>query len=119
MRCESSYVFQKEQTGFYFCGIEKSFNFKLVMTLEGSGTFVSDAVVTLASADGRKLVEHLAHGPLFLARLPAGDYAVSATFRNQTRTRTIRLRGDPLHTVYMRWPADPAREDVTLPWDAK
>lgn len=97
---------------------EKSYNFKLVLTLEGSGSFVSDARVTLSNAAGKKLVEHVTEGPLFLAGLPAGAYVVSATFRNLTHTRKFQVRADRLQTEYMRWPVDPAL-DVTLPWDAK
>ena len=95
---------------------EKSYNFKLVLTLEGSGTFVSDARVTLANASGQKLVEHVTEGPLFLAGLPAGAYVVTVTFRNLTQTRKIQVRADRLHTEYLRWPADPA-QDVTTPWE--
>jgi hypothetical protein len=97
---------------------EKSYNFKLVLTLEGSGTFVSDARVTLSSAAGKKLVEHVTEGPLFLAGLPAGAYVVTATFRNVTHTKKFQVRADRLHTEHMRWLAD-AAQDVTLPRDAK
>jgi hypothetical protein len=93
---------------------EKYYNFKLVLTLDGSGTFVSDARVTLSSAAGQKLVEHVTEGPLFLAGLPAGAYVVSATFRSITHTRKIQVRADRLHTEQMRWPIDPAL-DVTTP----
>ena len=97
---------------------EKSYNFKLILTLEGSGTFVSDARVTLTGAGGQKLVEHVTEGPLFLAGLPAGAYVVTATFRNVTHTRKFQVRADRLHTEQLRWPADPSL-DVTLPYEAK
>ena len=97
---------------------EKFYNFKLILGLEGSGSFVSDARVTLSTASGQKLVEHVTEGPLFLAGLPAGAYVVTATFRNQTLTRKFQVRADRLHTEYLRWPADPA-VDVTTPWEAK
>lgn len=97
---------------------EKSYNFKLVMALEGSGSFVSGARLTLANAAGKTLVEHTAGGPLFLAGLPAGAYTVTATFRNVAHTRKIQLRADRLHTEYLRWPAS-AEQDFTLPWSAK
>ena len=97
---------------------EKFYNFKLMLGLEGSGSFVSDARVTLSTASGQKLVEHVTEGPLFLAGLPAGAYVVTATFRNQTLTRKFQVRADRLHTEYLRWPADPA-VDVTTPWEAK
>jgi hypothetical protein len=93
---------------------EKSYNFKLILTLEGTGTFVSDARVTLSNAAGARLIEHVTEGPLFLAGLPAGAYVVSVTFRNVTHTRKFQARADRLHTEYLRWPADVA-QDVTLP----
>ena len=97
---------------------EKSYNFKLVLTLQGSGAFVSDARVTLSTAAGRRLLDHVTEGPLFLAGLPAGAYVLTATFRDQPHTRKFQVRTDRLHTEYMRWPADQAL-DVTMPWDAK
>ena len=97
---------------------EKSYNFKLVLTLEGSGSFVAGAKVTLAKASGDKLVEHVTDGPIMLAGLPAGGYVLSASFRGITHTRKFQVRADRLHTEYLRWPADPA-QDVTFPPDAK
>jgi hypothetical protein len=97
---------------------EKSYNFKLVLTLDGSGTYVSDARITLSSAAGKKLVEHVTEGPLFLAGLPAGAYVVTATFRNVTHAKKFQVRADRLHTEHMRWLAD-ATQDVTLPREVK
>lgn len=97
---------------------EKSYNLKLVLTLEGSGSFASDARVTIASAAGRKLLEHVTEGPIFLAGLPAGAYVVTANFRNITHTRKVQVRADRLHTEHLRWPADP-QFDVTLPPEMK
>ncbi len=97
---------------------EKSYNFKLVMALEGSGAFVSDARLTLSTAAGRKLVETATEGPLFLAGLPTGAYVVSATFRNVTHSKKFQVRADRLHTEYLRWPADP-KLDVTTPWEER
>ncbi len=97
---------------------EKFYNFKLVLGLEGSGSFVADARVTLSSSAGQKLVEHVTEGPLFLAGLPAGAYVVSATFRNQTLTKKFQVRADRLHTEYLRWPAD-LQQDVPTPWEER
>jgi hypothetical protein len=97
---------------------EKYYNFKLVMTLEGSGTFVSDARVSLSTASGQTLVEHVTEGPLFLAGLPAGAYVVTATFRNVTHSKKFQVRADRLHTEHLRWPADP-QQDVTTPWEER
>lgn len=97
---------------------EKSYNFKLLTTLEGAGSFVSGVRVILATARGDKLVEHVSEGPIMLASLPAGGYVVIASFRGITHTRKFQVRADRLHTEHMRWPIDPS-QDVTFPPDAK
>lgn len=97
---------------------EKSYNFKLVTTLEGSGSFISGARVILATAKGDKLVEHVTEGPIMLASLPAGTYVMTASFRGLVHTRKFQVRADRLHTEYVRWPADPS-QDVVLPPDMK
>ena len=97
---------------------EKSYNFKLITTLEGSGSFVTGARVMLATARGDKLVEHVTEGPIMLASLPTGGYAVIASFRGITHTRKFQVRADRLHTEYLRWPADPT-QDVTFPPEQK
>src|SRR5688572_19334149 len=71
---------------------EKSYNLKLVTVLEGSGSFVSGARVTLSSAAGDKLLEHVTEGPILLAGLPAGSYVLTVTFRNVTHTRKLQVR---------------------------
>src|SRR5512146_553785 len=55
---------------------EKEFNLKLVFTLV-EGNYLSDVDVTIRDAAGRNLLEQVADGPFFLARLPAGTYSVS------------------------------------------
>lgn len=97
---------------------EKSYNFKLVATLDGSGSFVSGVRVTLTSAAGDKLVEHVTDGPIMLAGLPSGSYLLTATFRGIIHTRKFQVRAERLHTEYMRWPADPS-QDVVLPPEMK
>ncbi|MBM3343579.1 MAG: hypothetical protein FJY56_15930 [Betaproteobacteria bacterium] len=97
---------------------EKSYNFKLVTTLEGSGSFISGARVILATAQGDKLVEHVTDGPIMLAGLPAGAYVVIASFRGITHTRKFQVRAERLHTEHLRWPVDPS-QDVVLPPEFK
>jgi hypothetical protein len=91
---------------------EKEFNLKLVFTLV-EGNYLSDVAVAVKDAAGKTLIEHLADGPFFLARLPAGLYTVSATYAGRTHTLKVKL-GERLRTEHLRWPADP-KADVTLP----
>jgi hypothetical protein len=97
---------------------EKSYNFKLITTLEGSGSYVSGVRVTLSTAGGDRLVQHLTDGPIMLASLSAGTYVITASFRGDTLTRKFQVKADRLHTEYLRWAAQPSL-DVTLPPEQK
>lgn len=96
---------------------EKEFNLKLVFTLT-EGNYLSDVEVKLADTKGKTLVEHVADGPFFLAKLPAGSYEVSATYAGKTQTRKVKL-GTGLRTEYFRWPADPKTDTVLPPEPAR
>ena len=96
---------------------EKDFNLKLVSTITGTGTYVSDVALTLTHTSGKIVVRHTTQGPLFMAKLPEGAYTLNATFRDQNQTRKFQVRASRLHTEYLRWSARPD-EDWTLPWGA-
>jgi hypothetical protein len=90
----------------------REFNLKLIFTLN-EGNYIADVNVILTDAKGRKVVEHTADGPFFMARLPAGQYNVAATYEGKTVTRKISVGGGGLRTEYFRWPSNPAT-DVPL-----
>jgi hypothetical protein len=82
--------------------LEKDFNLKLVFSA-ADGKYVANVKVVVSDAKGRKLLEHTADGPLFMARLPAGDYSVAATFAAKTQTRKIGVAAKGLRTELLRW----------------
>ncbi len=80
---------------------ESEFNLKLVITLT-EGDYVSGAQVRIASG-GKLLVTHVADGPFFLARLPAGGYNVTVDYSGQTQSRKIDVRAGRLTTDHVRF----------------
>jgi hypothetical protein len=82
--------------------LEKEFNLKLVFT-QVDGKFVAAVRVVVSDATGRKLLEHVADGPLFMARLPAGEYSIAATFAGSTQTRKVDVAANRLRTEQLRW----------------
>lgn len=83
---------------------EKEFNFKLVITLI-EGDYVFGARVSISAA-GKVIATHVADGPFFLARLPAGSYSVTLDYAGQSQTRKMVLRADRLTTEYVRFKRD-------------
>ncbi len=93
---------------------EPQYNLKLVFTLI-EGNYVADVNVVLKDAAGAVVLEHLAEGPIFMARLPVGKYTATATYRGSTQTRAVRV-GDKLHTEYFRWPSNPETDLPVSRW---
>ncbi len=87
------------------------FNLKLIFTLK-EGNYLADVNVVVADAKGRKLVEHLADGPFFMAKLPAGQYNVVATYDGKAETRKVAV-GSGLRTEYFRWASNPLVDNPT------
>jgi len=90
--------------------VEGRFNLKLVFTLT-EGNYLADVGVVLKDAASKNVVEHVAEGPIFLAKLPAGTYSASVTYNGKSQSRTVKL-GERLRTEYFRWPSNP---EVDLP----
>lgn len=92
------------------------FNLKLVFTLV-EGSYLSDVGVVIKDAAGRTLVEHVADGPFFMAKLPAGAYSVTATYEGKSQTRKVNA-SSKLRTEYLRWASNP-QADYVLPRESK
>ncbi len=51
--------------------------------------YVANVAVTVKDAKGNAVFEAPAVGPYLLLKLPAGSYAVTATYQSQAQTRTV------------------------------
>ena len=92
--------------------LARDFNLKLVFALK-SGDYVSDVKVTIATAAGKTLVDTTSEGPWFMAKLPAGNYQVVATFAGSAEKRSIAVGAGKIKTVDFRWASDEPREVVS------
>lgn len=94
---------------------EQEFSLKLVFSLT-AGNYLTDVTVVVSDAKGRKIIEHVAEGPFFMARLPAGEYQVAVTHDGRTLNRKTRIAGHRLRTEHFRWPADPQNDLPVSRW---
>ena len=94
---------------------EYEYNLKLVFSLV-QGNYLADVDVTVADAKGGRIVAWPDPGPFLLARLPAGEYSVTATHGNKVLTRKVRVTASRLRTEHLRWPADPEQDLPVSRW---
>lgn len=93
---------------------EGQYNLKLVFTLI-EGNYIADVNVAVKGAGGKTVLEHFADGPIFMARLPAGNYTVTVKYRGNAQSREIKV-GEKLRTEYFRWPANPKTDLPVSRW---
>jgi len=80
----------------------KDYNLKLVFA-QSSGAFVADVQVTITDATGSTVVNATSNGPLFFAKLPAGDYRVEATYAGIAKNSSVKVPGSGQGVLDFRW----------------
>jgi hypothetical protein len=80
-------------------------NYNLEITnANKAGDFTSDTALVIRSKTGHDVLRVRGTGPLFYAKLPAGDYVIHATNDGQNRTRAVRLAAHDTTDVHLIWP---------------
>jgi hypothetical protein len=85
--------------------LARDFNLKLVFA-QASGEYVSGVRVAITGAGGKTLLEATSEGPWFLARLPADNYQIVATFAGKAVRRQVAVGAGRLSTSDFRWASE-------------
>lgn len=67
------------------------------------GAYVADVALAIRSADGRLVWHGVSEGPLFFARLPRGEYLVTAEYDRRAATRRIEVGSAPGPLHHIHW----------------
>ena len=67
------------------------YNLHLTFASKGSGAYLSQVRVGIRDAKGGSVLDVIASGPWLYARLPAGEFSVSATSGKQTLTQKLAI----------------------------
>jgi hypothetical protein len=90
---------------------EKEHSLKLVFTLT-AGNYLAGVDVKVRDVKGTVVLDQRDTGPVLLAKLPRGNYTVTATSEGREQVRKVQV-ADRLRTEYMRWPA--TENDFVIP----
>lgn len=79
------------------------YNLKLVFADRDGGHFLSDIRVSIKPVKGEKLLETVADGPWFFAKLPPGSYVVTAGSGQAEQARKVTVAGKGRSTLHFYW----------------
>jgi len=78
-------------------------NVKMVFSLN-TGNYLADVHVRVADQAGRAVIDGTAHGPWLYARLPAGTYTATATYREESVSEKFTVGRSGQRVAHFRWP---------------
>lgn len=81
---------------------EREFNLKLLFS-ERNGAYLGDVDVTLMNAKGETVLDAKSVGPLLLAQLPSGRYAIKVSSNGQMQQRKLAIPAKGRHQGIFWW----------------
>jgi hypothetical protein len=82
---------------------EKDFTLSLLFAQTKRGEYLSDVKIGVKDKAGKTVLEAITDGPMLLARLPAGEYKVSAESEGVTQVKTVRVAGTGVTRAGFVW----------------
>ena len=70
--------------------VESQYNLRLLFAAR-NGDYLANVAVTLSDARGNAVLDTIAEGPIFYARVPAGRYRLTVSNQGQSQSRDISI----------------------------
>lgn len=70
---------------------------------QSDGAYVADVTLAIRGADGRVLWRGVSEGPFFFARVPGGQYQVTAEYDGKTLTKRLNVGSAPGPLHHFLW----------------
>jgi hypothetical protein len=71
--------------------VEADYNLRLLFAAKNSGEFVAGVQVTIRDAKGKTVLDAVADGPRFFAKLTPGNYKVTVLHNGTPFTRSVKI----------------------------
>ncbi|WP_174873087.1 carboxypeptidase-like regulatory domain-containing protein [Vogesella oryzae] len=69
--------------------VQSGYNLRLTFARPKSGEYLADVRVMITDSKQNSVLDTVANGPFLYARLPAGNYKVTAMFEGQQQSRKV------------------------------
>ena len=96
--------------------IQDRYNLRVTMATT-TGQYTSPSEIRIEDGSGKALVTTKPDGPIFLAKVPPGDYTVRATAEGTTQTHKVSVPASGQAPVTFTWPmhSDPGSQAGDAP----
>ncbi|MFZ4537112.1 hypothetical protein [Propionivibrio sp.] len=84
----------------------KDYNLHLIFATQGSGEYLADIKVVIEDSRGNKVLAVESPGPVFYAKLPAGNYRISADYQGKSLHKSVAVKAGRLSDLYFHWPSE-------------
>jgi hypothetical protein len=74
-----------------------------VRRVDNREEFVADVHLLIVDAKGQVMIDRAAQGPIFLARLPDGQYTITADYGGAQQSRRIAIGGGRHEKISLVW----------------
>ena len=82
----------------------RDFNLRLQFAIQGSGEYIAGVNVTMTDAKGKTVLDTIADGPLFFAKVPPGKYRIIVAQGGRTLTRDVTVPPNAAAAQAFYWP---------------
>ena len=93
------------------------FNLKVTLATRG-GKYLGGADIRIIDGQGEEILATRSDGPLFLAKLPPGNYTVHANAEGKSLSQKVDLSAKSQQQVVMSWPEIEAGDEPIQAGDA-
>ncbi|MET3108529.1 hypothetical protein AAKU58_003371 [Oxalobacteraceae bacterium GrIS 1.18] len=83
--------------------MRSDFNLQLIFAAKGSGEYLADVSIHIQSRAGINFVDTMSEGPIFLAKLPPGEYQITAQHGQSVQMKIITVDSNGIKELNYYW----------------
>ncbi|HUL40610.1 MAG TPA: carboxypeptidase-like regulatory domain-containing protein [Burkholderiales bacterium] len=81
----------------------KQYPLSMVFSADKNNEYLADVNVTIKDKAGNTVLTTLSSGPILMAKLPAGEYTITAEANGKTLFRTVKVQANGDTRLYLHW----------------
>ena len=91
------------------------YNLRVLTAAQKSGAYLADVELVVRDAGGRVVFETVLEGPLLLARLPPGKYALGASYGGKAQTQAFTISATGRRELFLYWSVGDIESPTSTP----